>query len=137
MGSTPLPETVALCEREGWLLRPDVSEEEMDARFRDATFSLLPFAYATGAKLKFLKSLAYGVPVLSTASVGAQADLVVPPSLMSDDAHAWAGHAASVRASGISQADRDRLRALARANSWDATATHVLAEIDHIQNVHA
>lgn len=132
VGSTPLPEVVALCAREGWLLRPDVSEEEMDARFREAAFSLLPFPYATGAKLKFLKSLAYGVPVLSTATVGAQAGLVVPPSLMSDSPEAWADHAAAVRDAGVSQADRDRLRALAEANSWDATAARVLAVIDRV-----
>lgn len=130
VGSTPLPEVRALCEREGWLLRADVSEDEMDARFREATFSLLPFPYATGAKLKLLKSLAYGVPFLATTSVGAQADLVAPPSLMSDSPDAWADHAATVRDRGVSAADRDRLRSLAEANSWDATAARVLDVIE-------
>lgn len=125
-GSSPSPEIEALCEREGWALRPDVSEDEMDALFRSATFSLLPFAYATGAKLKLLKSLAYGVPALCTEAVSAQASLVVPPSLVSDAPSEWADRVATVRHEGISLADRARLLDVARAHSWDASAEAVL-----------
>lgn len=127
VGSTPLDETRALCRTQGWTLRENVSDDEMDRHFREATFSLLPFPYATGAKLKLLKSLAYGVPVLATSSVGAQADLVVPPSLMSDDPTAWADHAAAIQASGLSAEDRGQLRALAEAHSWDASAERLLS----------
>ncbi|MEM1116500.1 MAG: glycosyltransferase [Bacteroidota bacterium] len=126
VGSSPLPDVEALCAREGWLLHPNVSEEEMDARFREATFSLLPFPYATGAKLKLLKSLAYGVPALCTEAVGAQADLAVPPSLVAGAPEAWADHVVAVRKRGISDADRKRLLGVARAHSWDASAARLL-----------
>ena len=84
-GSSPLPDVHRLCTDHGWALHADVEEAQLDALYGEATFSLLPFAYATGAKLKLLKSLAYGVPFLATTSVQAQADLAVPPSLIDDD----------------------------------------------------
>ena len=81
VGSSPSRQVQALCEQQGWALHPDVTEEEMDRHFRSATFSLLPFAYATGAKLKLLKSPR--TERLSTPQrVEAQWDLVVAPSLM-------------------------------------------------------
>lgn len=126
VGSSPGDEVRALCDREGWLLRPDVSEDEMDARFRAATFSLLPFPYATGTKLKLLKSLSYGVPVLATSAVGARPDLLAPPSLVSDDPDAWADHVAALQARGIDGEDRQRLRALAASHSWGTSADLVL-----------
>lgn len=126
VGSSPLPDVAALCRQEGWALRADVTEAEMDEQFQAATFSLLPFPYATGAKLKLLKSLAYGVPVLCTASIDAQARLVVPPSLVADEPGTWADHVARVRAAGIGMADRERLLDIARARSWKASAARVL-----------
>lgn len=131
VGSSPLDDTRALCRAQGWALRENVSEDEMDRHFREATFSLLPFPYATGAKLKLLKSLAYGVPVLATESVRAQADLVTAPSLMSDDPTAWADHAAAVAAAGITHDERARLRTLAEAQSWDASADRLLDVAAH------
>lgn len=137
VGSTPLPETEALCTREGWVLRANVSEEEMDAQFREALFSLLPFPYATGAKLKLLKSLAYGVPVLATPTVGAQADLVQPPSLLSDDPERWAAHVVATRDAGIGPDARRALRGLAEGHSWGATADRVLDAIRAAAPSHA
>lgn len=125
-GSTPLSEVRALCSRMGWTLRADVPDDALDRLYREATFALLPFAYATGAKLKLLGALAYGIPVLATPAVGAQAGLVVPPSLMSDDPAAWAAHVAHVRKHGIAADDRARLHALAEAHSWDASARRLL-----------
>lgn len=125
-GSSPLPEVRALCDRHGWALHADVSDAAMDALFRGATFSLLPFPYATGAKLKLLKSLAYGVPALCTDVVGAQSDLIVHPSLMSDAPGEWADHVASLQERGLTSEDRDRNVAIARAHSWDRTAQGVL-----------
>ncbi|HYE57694.1 MAG TPA: glycosyltransferase [Rhodothermales bacterium] len=129
VGSKPLPEVADLCARHGWRLHPDAPDETLDALFADATFSLLPFAYATGAKLKLLKSLAYGVPFLGTEAVEAQRSLATPPNLLSDDPSAWADHAARVQAEGIGAAARTRLRALAEAHSWDASAARFLAAL--------
>lgn len=137
VGSNPLPEVVALCAREGWALAPNVSEDEMDAQFRAALFSLLPFPYATGAKLKLLKSVAYGVPVLATPTVGAQADLVVPPSLLSDDPDEWVRHVVATRDAGIPADQRRSLRAIAEDHSWGTTADRVLEAIRPSPPIHA
>jgi glycosyltransferase involved in cell wall biosynthesis len=121
-GSRPSLHIRQLAVRLGWSLRPDVSDEELDDLFASATFSLSPFSYATGAKLKLLKSLSYGVPVLATSAVQAQADLVGPPSLLSDEPNEWADHIESVLAQGIDRHTRQRLVAKAEEHSWTASA---------------
>jgi glycosyltransferase involved in cell wall biosynthesis len=128
-GSEPLKEVSELCAREGWGLAPNVSEERLGQLYAGATFSLLPFEYATGAKLKLLAALARGVPVLSTNAVGAQASLIAPPSLMADDPSEWVAHAARVREDGIDDHVRRQLRAVAETHSWDHSADLVISAI--------
>jgi glycosyltransferase involved in cell wall biosynthesis len=129
VGSHPLPDVPALCTRHGWKLHPDAPDDTLDALFADATFSLLPFPYATGAKLKLLTSLAHGVPFLATEAVDAQRAFARPPSLLSDDPTTWADHAGRVRAEGIGPEHRRHLRTLAEAHSWKASATRLLAAL--------
>lgn len=126
VGSSPLPAVEALCAERGWTLHPNVSDAELDGLLAHATSTLLPFAYATGAKLKLLTSLASGVPFLGTEAVQAQADLAAPPSLLSDDPERWAARLALLRSTGIDAEHRARLRVVAEAHSWDASAQRIL-----------
>lgn len=125
VGSQPLEEVQQLAERAGWSLRPDVSDEELDRLFESATFSILPFSYATGAKLKLLKSLSYGVPVLATEAVSARRDLAQDPSLFSDDPNEWATRIATVRAEGIDVSERRMLLGMTESHSWAASARQI------------
>lgn len=129
-GSSPMASVVDLCAQRGWALHPDLSEEALGKQLARATFTLLPFAYATGAKLKLLTSLARGVPFLGTAAVHAQAHLVVPPCLLSDDPEDWAKRLAEAAQRGIDAATRNRLRTVAEAHSWGASAARILALLD-------
>ncbi|CAN5612550.1 hypothetical protein BH23BAC4_BH23BAC4_02960 [soil metagenome] len=128
-GSSPLPEVSALCDKRGWHLHPNLSDDAMDALFMDAVASILPFNYSTGAKLKLLKSLSYGVPVLATPAVEAQADLISKPSLISDDPEAWAENLARLTERGVDVSTRNRLRALTDSHTWDASAERILEVI--------
>lgn len=127
VGSSPLPAVDELCQAHGWTLHPNAPDVELEALLSHATATLLPFAYATGAKLKLLTSLASGVPFVGTEAVHAQAELAAPPSLLSNDPEAWAEHLAHLQAMGLDAAARTRLRSLAEEHSWDASAQRLLA----------
>jgi glycosyltransferase involved in cell wall biosynthesis len=129
-GSNPLPEVRAICAEMGWALKANVSEVDLERLYETASFSILPFSYATGAKLKLLGSLARGVPVLATTSVSPQADLVVEPSLMSDEPENWVARAVEVRRTGINHDVRQRMRHIAEQNSWEASARRLVAILD-------
>ncbi len=92
VGSNPTVSIRHLCSEKKWNLYADVSEEELHYQFSQATCAILPFPYATGAKLKLLNSLAHGVPFLATSSVIIPDELSRFPCLVADNASAWATH---------------------------------------------
>lgn len=122
VGSTPTDPVKQLCKANGWALHADVGDDELNRRYQSATFSILPFSYATGAKLKLLESLANGVPFLTTTKVEAQIDRVPPLCLVSDKPHAWLERIQAVHASGLSADTRKTLLAAAEPHSWTARA---------------
>ena len=121
-GSTPVPAVRVLCEEHGWRLHADVSDDALRRLYEQATFALLPFPYATGAKLKLLGALAHGVPFLATEAVRSQAEACVYPSLIDSDPAAWIDRIEAVRSAGISTEERTALRAVAERHSWHASA---------------
>ncbi len=125
-GSAPSASVEELCRRNRWDLHPDVSNEALDALYDAATFSMLPFAYATGSKLKLLAALAHGVPVLATEAVIADASLLGAPSIRSDDPASWIAAINHVIAAGIDAEQRNRLRALAEDSSWAASTRQLV-----------
>lgn len=83
-GSRPTDSVRGQCHREGWTLRADVSDAELEALYADAHFAVLPFAYGAGSKLKLFEACGRGVPVLST-SAGTTGVASPPPLVLSDD----------------------------------------------------
>ncbi|RMF52225.1 MAG: glycosyltransferase [Bacteroidetes bacterium] len=128
-GSTPSPAVRALCREQGWALHPDVSDDDLRRLYERTTFALLPFPYATGAKLKLLGALAHGVPFLATDAVKAQADAGRYPSLIASDPRAWIERIEAVRRDGIPAATRDALYAVARTHAWDASVRHLVSTL--------
>lgn len=130
IGSRPTPAVRALCEREGWSLHADVSDDELARHYAKATCAVLPFAYATGAKLKLLGALAHGVPVAATSAVGAQ----IPQGardlcLASDDPDAWGDHVHRLAERGLDMKDRARLQGTAELYSWDSIVERLVASL--------
>lgn len=122
VGSNPSKTVRRLCENSGWKLRPNVSERELTELYGASTFSVLPFTYTTGSKLKLLDSLARGVPFLATESLSDQVNEVAYPCLISNDPEEWAQRVRDVRVRGIADDTRVMLKGQAQAFSWDTVA---------------
>lgn len=119
VGSSPSAGVVQLCTAMNWSLHPDVSDEELERLFHSATFTVLPFSYATGAKLKLLNSLAHSIPFLATEHVQAQvADELPPGCLLANNPLAWVSHVQHVVKQGISTHMRQALRSAVRPFTW-------------------
>jgi hypothetical protein len=132
-GSAPSQEVLSLCRRLGWSVQADLSETELAAIIDDSTFTILPFDYATGAKLKLLKTLAHGVPFLATERVSAQSEHCVDPSLISEDPSEWLRRIRLVLHDGIDHEVRSRLQTIARNNSWEASTLHLVESLGSLQ----
>lgn len=125
VGSNPAPDVQRLCREHGFELFANVSGTELARHFAWADFSILPFPYSTGTKLKLLDSIARGIPILATASIG-QFDGIgsTTACLVSDDPSTWAQHVLKWRTSDISADVREKLIEVASGWTWEAMAKH-------------
>lgn len=89
-GANPSAAITALCSQHGWELQVDLTEAEVDSVFAQTHFSLMPFAYGAGSKLKFFDAVTRGVPVLSTqAGACGQSNQLPTFVTVSDDPLVW------------------------------------------------
>lgn len=119
VGSRPGGEVKALCGQFGWELFPDVTDEKLVELYASSTFSILPFHYVTGGKLKLLKSLSLGVPFLSTLEMREQINELMHPCLLSNDPDEWLARILEVKKNSISKETRAALIDYAMRFSWD------------------
>jgi len=88
-GSNPSSSMRKLIIAAGWELRENLSDLGLARAFEEAHFSILPFQYGAGSKLKFFEAIAKGVPILSTIA-GACGQKSPPAfSVVSDDPNIW------------------------------------------------
>lgn len=88
-GANPSRGVLRLCSNNGWTLQANLTEQQVTHIFEEAHFSILPFAYGAGSKLKFFDACARGVPVLSTIA-GACGQASTPKFVtISDDPTVW------------------------------------------------
>lgn len=126
IGSNPTEKVVNLCKNMGWDLYPNASDEFVADTLEGSDFTLLPFPYSTGVKLKAMKSISYGVPFLG--STNRQQNLSPPYSLFSNDASDWIEHVRKVRP--IEKAlIRRELLDYARNFSWESSITALWYEM--------
>ena len=122
VGSNPSGKVTRICRDMGWRLYSNVSDEELKHLYRMSTFSILPFRYTTGSKLKLLDSLANGVPYLATLEMRDQVEEILYPCLISSDPKEWLHHVRKVTRDGITSGERVALVDYARKHSWTAVA---------------
>ena len=122
VGSNPSRRVTKLCWKAGWKLHPNVSDQELRRLYGISTFSILPFNYTTGSKLKLLDSLAHGVPYLATSSLRDQAEEEIYPCLVSNDPKEWSERARDVGRRGITEEERVLLKDQAQRHSWKSIA---------------
>jgi len=125
VGNSPVARIESMCEEHGWRLHPNAPDELLHELLRRASFTLLPFEYATGAKLKLLESLAHGVPFLATSHVMAQLESIPPSCLLADDPADWLAHVEAMQKKGQSLDERSALVEIAKQHSWEASARGV------------
>ncbi len=89
-GANPSTAITALCSQHGWELQVDLTEAEVDAVFEQTHFSVMPFFYGAGSKLKFFDAVTRGVPVLSTQAGACGQSSHLPTFVtVSDDPQVW------------------------------------------------
>lgn len=124
VGSNPSPGVRRVCQECSWELYPNVDNNGLVSLLHQADFSIMPFQYVTGAKLKLLKTLANGLPFLGTSAMASQLDYLPTNCLLSDDPQEWVEHLlATANRGGIPPEDRAALQVYARQFSWRSVAT--------------
>lgn len=121
-GSNPSSAVQRLCANRGWQLEANVSDDRLVSLLRDSTFALMPFRQLNGGKLKLLKALAYGVPILGTSAVGKQLETVPHACVFADDPTAWTQAVTLRLQRPISEPETRELFDLAMRYSWDTIA---------------
>lgn len=125
-GSNPSKAVIELCNRNGWKLHQNIPDDEMDSLISSSLFSVMPFDYGAGMKLKYLKSLSLGVPCLSFgASVNPEIPLIYP-SLVSNDSEEWINRIETVIDSSMGKEVRKKIVQSIIDYSWDKIALDTL-----------
>jgi hypothetical protein len=128
-GSRPSVAVERLCGRMRWRLLGNVSDQELRYLYSISMFSILPFQYTTGGKLKLLKSLSNGVPYVATPAIGDQIEEVLYPCLISSDAKEWLTHIRTIRGRGITESERVALIDQARKKTWSSVAYNMFESL--------
>jgi glycosyltransferase involved in cell wall biosynthesis len=121
-GSNPTRQVTTLCQSLGWRLHSNVSDQELMNLYRASTFSLLPFPYTAGVKLKLLETLAAGIPCLAGEVLAHEIGSLPYPCLVSNSPVEWVNHVQLVRTAGISRDERVALAEFTRHRSWRSVA---------------
>ena len=128
-GSNPTDKVRQLCVQAGWALRQNLSDDEITAVLHETTFTILPFPYANGVKLKLLRSLGSGVPFLATA-VCRPADFPVPEGCcFASNTEDWSAAIAHWLDTCDRAAARKEMITLAEYYSWPNVVSRMLCSI--------
>ncbi len=128
-GAKPCNSIRSMCQRNQWELRSNLPEEHIDSLFNETHFSVMPFSYGAGSKLKFFDAVGRGVPLLSTvAGVCGQAQELPGFVTVSDDPAVWADTVASISA--LPEFWRDEAAQFASRFSWSSIAHDILPHIE-------
>jgi hypothetical protein len=129
VGSSPAPAIRRLCAKAGWELRADVSDESLSQLLRETTFTILPFPYSNGIKLKLLRSLGSGVPFISTRACRPPGFKVPAGCCFADEPKEWC----ETISNWLDRADRnevrEELRLLAQDYSWPSVVTRMWDDV--------
>jgi glycosyltransferase involved in cell wall biosynthesis len=122
VGSNPDTKIIELCDLEGFELKPNLNDKDLDRSYSEAHFAILPFAYSTGTKLKLFEALSRGVPVISTTCCGSSVLDSSGFNLMSDNPNVWADHISKILKKGFSEKNSHELIASVSEYSWSSLA---------------
>jgi len=129
IGSTPNKKVRDLCRSDGWALHSNVTDAQLDEYYAVANFSILPFGYGEGSKLKVFESCSKGLPVLATSS--GICGIEYPPSgiIVADDPGTWREIVCA--ALGGRAIPAEPLIAFAKEYSWSRIAEDLMRKIEN------
>lgn len=133
VGSRPSEAVRSMVAQNVWELYADVSDEALSSLLRESTFTILPFAYATGVKLKLIRSLGSGIPFLSTSQ--SRFDRLELPTICccSDDPQQWLATANAWIALPDKLGAHRALLEVARGYSWPACVRALAEELKRFE----
>lgn len=130
-GSQPAARIRQLCREQGWSLHPDLADEDLKALLVNSNFSILPFSYTTGAKLKLLASLAVGLPVMATANMNLLPGQDFPPNLYSDNPQDWLAHLTHSAQKSLLPETRTACQKFAARYAWQNIAERMNSDLEN------
>ena len=72
-----------------WKLIPNATNNKLNFYYKNSHFSLLPFRYTNGFKIKYIESLVNGLPLLATKNINYLPGNKIPFSIFSDSVDDW------------------------------------------------
>lgn len=123
VGANPGRMIMNICSNNNWALMANLTKEELTKQYIDADFSVLPFAYATGFKIKMLESFAHGVPVLCTKILEDQLDLspYKQCGIFSNDPTKWCDYIEQISNVDDRESIRNSILKIAKDYTWENT----------------
>ncbi len=132
VGSGPSSTIRKLCAEASWALHADVSDEELARLLAESTFTMLPFPYTNGIKLKLVRSLGSGVPFLSTRVCQPPGFAVPTGCCFDDDPRGWGAAIDAWLARPDRRTAQEELLRLAQAYSWPAVVARMAEAIGRL-----
>jgi len=129
VGSSPSSKVIQLCSKKGWTLHPDVTDDQLAGLYQIADFSILPFPYTTGSKIKLLHSIAHNLPFIATKNLFHQFATEPPLCLFSDDPLEWVEHINQFIEYKDLETEYRQLKTVAEDYSWEKTTGSLYADL--------
>ena len=123
-GSNPSGAVQRLVTTNGWEIRPNLSDEQLDTCFEEAHFAILPFEYGNGSKLKFFDACSRGIPILSTESGACGQEFFPSIATLSNDPKIWLERI--LQRQGISEIELAETEKFAAEFSWKSVVGKIL-----------
>jgi glycosyltransferase involved in cell wall biosynthesis len=132
-GAKPANSIKLLCSRNGWILRPNVSEMELCEIYIKSHFLVMPFEYGQGSKNKLLEALSYKVPVVSTQA-GVCGFATIPPMVsVSDNPDDWLSFICNRKS--ISEVEKQSVDQFLSQFTWERQARRFLEKIESLDPI--
>ncbi len=123
-GANPSATIRSLASKNGWELRADLTEEQVDRIFEESHYAIMPFTYGEGSKLKFFDACSRGVPVLSTTA-GACGQQNMPSFVcVSDSPQEW--HRQILLRTQMEEDWKEQVELFGREFTWKVIAARTL-----------
>ena len=129
VGSNPSVFVMELCEKAGWEIFKNQTNSEIDEHFQWAHFSLLPFNFSTGSKLKLIKSLSLSTPFLATSAVYSEKFSKLSRCIFSDDPTEWLESSERILKEEITNEQQRNLHEMALKYDWTTLANKFVSDL--------